>query len=442
MMQHEQNEKIYKRACNSIAGGVLSNFKKNKYSAPVFIKSAKNCRITDYDSNVYYDFSLSAGPAILGHSNQAYRDALKAQVDRMYTNGDSVIQIETAEKIKSLVPAAERIRFAVSGVDAVFNALRVARAYTGKNFYVKFKGQYNGGMDFVLGGRTEGSDAHAKDGVDEKDFYSDICYTEGRAYHALDDCLLIEWNDLSEMESLFKKEGDKIACVIMEPVALNMTGCVPEPGFMHGVRELCTKYKVLMILDETLTGFRLALGGAQEYFGVTPDMCTFAKAIGGGFPVAVFAGKSEIMDVLAENRVLAVGTYNGHPIACAAILETIRQLEANNGEAFHLMRKYTYMARAGMEAAARAHGIDMIVQGIPGALFPVFTKKDKIINHRDALANADFYKHRRFMGLLKERGILHNSRLCFSPFHNEDDIRYLILQTKDALRIMIKDDRK
>ena len=176
----------------------------------------------------------------------------------------------------------------------------------------------------------------------------------------------------------------------MEPVTLNMTGCSPEPGFLEGLRELCTRHKILMIFDETLTGFRVALGGAQEYFGVTPDMCTFAKAIGGGFPVAAFAGRREIMEVIEDNRVLAVGTYNGHPLAAAAVLETIRQLEANDGEAFQKIAQYTQMAKEGMEGLAQKHGVDMIVQGMPGALFPVFTKKSKIINHKDALENADF----------------------------------------------------
>lgn len=224
-------------------------------------------------------------------------------------------------------------------------------------------------MDFVLGGRTDRGDLQARDGVDPDDFYSAMCYTEGRAPHALDDCLLAEYNDLEGLAALFQQQGDQIACVIMEPVTLNMTGCMPEPGFLEGLRELCTRYGVLMVFDETLTGFRLALGGAQEYFGVTPDLCTFAKAIGGGFPVAAFAGRREVMQVIEDNRVLAVGTYNGHPLAAAAVLETIRQLEANDGEAFRLIRRYTQMAKDGMEALARKHGVDMIVQGMPGRSF-------------------------------------------------------------------------
>ncbi len=435
---------------------------------------------------MYYDFSLSAGPAILGHSNEGLRRALREQLDQAYTNRDCLAAIEAAEKIQQVVPCAELVRFAVSGVDAVFNAIRVARAYTGRPLYVKFKGQYNGGMDFVLGGRTDRGDLQARDGVDPDDFYSAMCYTEGRAPHALDDCLLAEYNDLEGLAALFQQQGardgvdpddfysamcytegraphalddcllaeyndleglaalfqqqgDQIACVIMEPVTLNMTGCMPEPGFLEGLRELCTRYGVLMVFDETLTGFRLALGGAQEYFGVTPDLCTFAKAIGGGFPVAAFAGRREVMQVIEDNRVLAVGTYNGHPLAAAAVLETIRQLEANDGEAFRLIRRYTQMAKDGMGALARKHGVDMIVQGMPGALFPVFTKKEKIINHRDALANASFPKHSRFMALLKDRGILHNSRLCFSPAHTEEDIQYLLSAVDEALAVMAQE---
>lgn len=440
MYDHTKNNEIFERAYKCIAGGVLSNFKKEKHSAPIFVKSAEGCHITDYDGNLYYDFSLSAGPAILGHSNQEYKEALKREIDLLYTNGDSIIQIEAAEKIQEIMPAAELVRFAVSGADAVFNAVRVARAYTGKNMYVKFKGQYNGGLDYVLGGMTKDeSDPIASDAVDPKDYYSDMCYTEGRAAHALDDCFLIEFNDLEGMGELFRKHGDEIACVVMEPSALNMNGCVGEPGYMEGVRELCTKYHVVLIFDETLTGFRVAPGGAAEYYGVVPDMSTFAKAVGGGFPVALYTGKKEIMDVISDTRVLGVGTYNGHPLAAAAILETIRQLYANDGEAFRVIRRYTDMLREGLLNAAKKAGVPMILQGVPGALFPVFTEKEKIINHKDALANADFKKHGRFMGLMKERGILHNSRLCVCPAHTEDDIRYCIRMAEEALEIMAKE---
>lgn len=433
MSVHTENENIYRRASQCIAGGVLSNFKKEKGSAPVFVREAEGCHLIDHDGNVYYDFSLSAGPAILGHSNEEYRQALKRQLDRAYTNQDGLIQIEAAEKIQTVVPCAELVRFCVSGVDAVFNALRVARAYTGKSRYVKFKGQYNGGMDAILGGWTQPGQPQALVGIDPDDYYSRMCHTEGRAPHALDDCYMIEWNDLDEIRSLFERFSDDIACVIMEPVTLNMTGCLPEPGFLEGLRALCTQYGVLMIFDETLTGFRLALGGAQEYFGVTPDLCTFAKAIGGGFPVAAFAGRREVMEVIADNRVLAVGTYNGHPLAAAAILETIRQLEKDDGAAFRTIALRTQQAKQGMTQVARELGVDLLIQGMPGALFPIFTKKEKIVNHRDAIAHADFDRHSRFMGLLKQRGILHNSRLVFSPAHTQEDIAYLIDQTRAAL---------
>ena len=231
MTVHTENEALFQRASRCLAGGVLSNFKKAKGVAPVYVKSAEGCRMTDYDGNVYYDFSLSAGPAILGHSNEGLRRALREQLDQAYTNRDCLAAIEAAEKIQQVVPCAELVRFAVSGVDAVFNAIRVARAYTGRPLYVKFKGQYNGGMDFVLGGRTDRGDLQARDGVDPDDFYSAMCYTEGRAPHALDDCLLAEYNDLEGLAALFQQQGDQIACVIMEPVTLafwrDCGSCVP-----------------------------------------------------------------------------------------------------------------------------------------------------------------------------------------------------------------------
>ena len=373
MTVHTENEALFQRASRCLAGGVLSNFKKAKGVAPVYVKSAEGCRMTDYDGNVYYDFSLSAGPAILGHSNEGLRRALREQLDQAYTNRDCLAAIEAAEKIQQVVPCAELVRFAVSGVDAVFNAIRVARAYTGRPLYVKFKGQYNGGMDFVLGGCTDRGD------------------------------LLAEYNDLEGLAALFQQQGDQIACVIMEPVTLNMTGCMPEPGFLEGLRELCTRYGVLMVFDETLTGFRLALGGAQEYFGVRADLVTFGKIIGGGMPVGAYCGSRALLEQVAPcGPVYQAGTLSGNPVAMAAGLAQLTYLREHPEVYEHINARGAALAE-GLRELVKRTGAPVVINQLGSLLAPFFTPT-AVTTFTDA-KGSDVAKYARYFQGMLERGV-------------------------------------
>jgi glutamate-1-semialdehyde 2,1-aminomutase len=426
-MDHTRNKEIYSRACKSLAGGLLSNFKKEKGSQPVYVKSVDGCKITDFDGNVYRDFALSMGPAILGHSNERYKQALKDQIDRLYTTEFGMVQIEAAEKIKQCIPGLDIIRFAVSGSEADAQAIRVARAYTKKNMYVRFNGQYHGGLDYVIGGIVNDPDNPViSHGELDYDVYSQFCTTQGRATHALDDCFMIEFNDLPAMRELFQKYGDNIAAVIMEPVAININGCVAEPGYLEGVRALCDKHNVVLIFDEVITGFRIGLGGCAEFYGVKPDLWTFAKALTGGMPGSVYGGKKVIMDTITDTKVLAAGTFNGHPVTCAGIINVIEQLSENDGEAFKKIRRFGGLIKEGMEANAKKYNIPFILQGFSGALVPVFTEKAKIINHQDALENANHVLLGMFTGKMKNLGVLNTMRFCPSLAHTEEDIEFAI----------------
>lgn len=436
-MNHKKNEEIYKVACESIAGGLLTNFKKDEGSQPIYVKSVEGAKFTDYDDNTYYDFGVSFGPAILGHSNERYKEALKAQIDKMYTNEFSMIQIEAAEKIKACIPGLDVLRFGVIGTEADYQAIRVARAYTGKNMYVKFNGQFHGGADYIIGGITDNKKKPVvKHGEREGDFYSMACSTKGRAEHALDDCFMIEFNDLNAMKELFENHGDEIAAVIMEPVAININGCIAEPGYMEGVRELCDKHNVVMIFDEIITGFRIGLGGAAEFYGVKPDLWTFSKALTGGVPGSVYGGKREIMDVVTKTDVLAAGTFNGHPITAAAIVNVIDQLSENDGAIFKKIDKLGNMLKEGLLEKAKKNGVPLIIQGFPGALVPVFTEKEKIINHKDAIENANLMALGMFYMLMKERGIITNIRLCVGAAHTEEDVKHCIEVSDDVFAEM------
>lgn len=436
-MNHDKNNEIYARACKSLAGGLLTNFKKEKGSQPVYVEKAEGCHLTDYDGNVYYDFALTFGPSILGHSNERYKQALKDQIDKLYTDEINMIQIEAAEKIKQCIPGLELLRFGVIGTEAVYQAIRVARAYTKKNMYVRFKGQFHGGADYVIGGIVEDeSYPVASHGELDEDPYSQMCTTQGRAKHALDDCFMIEFNDLPAMTELFEKYGDTIAAVIMEPVAINVNGCVAEPGYMQGVRDLCDKHKVVMIYDEIITGFRIGIGGAAEFYGVQPDLWVFSKAITGGVPGSVYGGKKVIMDTVTDTKVLAAGTFNGHPLSCAAMVNVIEQLTENDCEALKRIRRLSDMLKEGLLKNAKKHGIPMIIQGIPGALVPVFTEKEKIINHADALENAQLGLFAMFGMLMKKQGVINGYRFCLGAAHTEADIAFAIEASDKAFAEM------
>ena len=438
-MNHQKNKELYQRACQSIPGAFMSNFKKEKGQQPIFVKSTAGSRIYDFDDNEYIDFGLSLGPAILGRQNKQVQEAIIAEVKKYHTNEMSLIQVEAAERIQRLIPGAELVRFTTTGTEANMNNLRVARAYTGKNMFVKFNGHYHGGADFILGGiSTDPENPVATDGVNPEDLYSIMCSTTGRAKHALADCYLLEWNDLEALKGLFEKKADHIAAVIMEPVMSNVNGCRPEPGYLEGVRALCTKYNVVLIFDEVLTGFRMGLQGAQGYFGVTPDLTSFAKAIGGGMPISVFCGKKEIMDVLTKTEALGVGTYNGHPVSIAALIATLKELEKDEQAVFKHIEHLGNMLRDGMlEIAAQVGYKSLRVQGYPGAWNLLFTEKDKIINHRDSIKNTDLLKASAFLGILKKKGVITTFRFCTCAVHTAEDIKIALARFEAALREFI-----
>ena len=438
-MEYKKSYALYERAQKSIAGGHLSNFKQKAGNPQTFFERVEGSKLYDVDGNEYIDFSLASGPCILGQSNPALQNAIIEQMKKCYSRTFSLIQVEAAELFCEYVNSADRMRFSTSGGEGILYALRTARAYTGKNMVVRFMGQYFGGTDIVLGGIPKDQNScRAQDNYDQNDVYSQACYTSGRAKHALDDCYLLEFNDLPALEKLFQ-EDDDIACVIMEPVALNISGCVGEPGFYQGVRELCTKYGVVLIFDETLTGFRIDLRSAQGYFGVTPDMSTFAKAIGGGFPVSAFGGKKEIMDVLAECKAIIPGTYNGNCLSAAAMKATITELAKNDGEIYPQLFALGDLFKEGVLEAAKRHGVPMIMQGFPAALFPVFTEKERIRNHREAILYSDLPRMYRFGSLMKQHGVIGDDRYCISAAHTESDIYRAIEAANKSLKIIAEE---
>jgi glutamate-1-semialdehyde 2,1-aminomutase len=250
---------------------------------------------------------------------------------------------------------------------------------------------------------------------------------------------MIEWNDLAALEQLFSRDASSIAAVIMEPVMINNFGCVPEPGYLEGVRELCTRHGVVLIFDEVLTGFRIGLHGAQGEFGITPDLTTLAKALGGGFPVSSTCGKREVMDALTRADAIQGGTYNGHPMAMAAVIAAIEEYERDDGAAFRHIEKMGTMLKEGLEKIAAEHEQPLLLQGFPGAWYFCFNKKRKIINHSDGL-DSDSAKFVSFAELLKERGVLTSWRFCTSAAHTEKDVGDVLDRADEVMRILKERD--
>ena len=318
---YPQSQLLFERSKRIIPGGVNSPVRAfgSVGGTPLFIQSAKGSRLVDADGRDYVDFINSWGPMILGHQFDPVLQAVQQQLQTGVSYGCPTEAEHTmASLITEMAPWVDQVRLTSSGTEACMSALRVARGYTGKNKFIKFAGNYHGHADPFLVKAGSGLLTFAVPG------------SAGVPEGATQDTLIAEYNDLESVESHFKREGEQIAAIIIEPVAGNM-GCIPpNKGFLEGLRTLCERYGAVLILDEVMTGFRLAPGGAAERLGITPDMVTFGKVIGGGMPVGAFGGKAEIMNVLAPNGpVYQAGTLSGNPIATASGIATLTYLKDN-----------------------------------------------------------------------------------------------------------------
>jgi len=402
-----ESERRHARAMESLAGGVSTAFRMAERPIPLFFKSASGARLVDVDGNEYLDYVCGYGPVILGHAHPAVADQVaRAAYGLQQPGGQHETEIELAESLCRLVPAFERVRPASSGSEAVHAAIRVARGATGRTLVIKFAGHYHGWLDTIYTGTAN---------------VTAVPESQGQLPSEVADVIVAEWNDEPMLRELFAGYSGRIAAVIMEPLPCN-AGVIPaNPGFLELARQLTYENGSVLIFDEVITGFRLALGGAQEMLGVVPDLTVVAKAMGNGFPVSAFGGRDELMDLVADNRVVHAGTYNGGGISVAAALATIQTLETQPIHD-HLIRVGTRL-RDGLVETASHHGFPLVAQGPGPVFFTWISDRTSIRSFREHL-QADQATYARFAEILLDEGVrvIPGGRWYLSAAHTEDDI--------------------
>lgn len=400
-----KNLELWERALR-VMPGPQSNLRAPLGVKTLFIIKGENAHLWDVDGNEYIDLMCGAGPGIFGFSNEEYIQALKKQLTSLYYlisgAAQTPMEVELAEKFIKYVPCAEKVRFCLSGTDAVQLAIRLARAYTKRRYFIRFEGHYHGWLDNVLGGLAS-EEPVSKPFAVESDL--DPLGTEGRDPAAFEQSFKLPWNDIEVLEKVLEKHGEEVAMVIMEPILCNSGCCPPRPGYLEKVRELCTKYGIVLCFDEVVTGFRVALNCAQGLFGVTPDITTFGKALAAGVPMGAVAGKKEIMDLLLARRVIGAGTFNGYPLGTAASLASLKILERDNGAYYRKVDKIQGRLMAGLKEVAKRHSVPMLIQGPRGVFLSHFIDKEIAYSVRD-LKEGDIEKQNRFRTLLAEDGVL------------------------------------
>ncbi len=417
------------RARRSLVGGVSSPFRA-KFPVPLYFADAAGSRMIDVDGNQYIDYTLAWGPLILGHKHPALVEALRRQAERPHILGaQHDLEYEVAEKIQQLAPCAERVAFTSSGSEAVQLALRLARAATGRALVLKFEGHYHGWMDSVLISHHPRAEE-----IGPLETPQAVPESRGQVPNAVENVLVAPWNRLEIVERLFEQRGREIAAVILEPVLCNSGCLLPQPGYLQGLRQLAHRYGALLIFDEIITGFRMALAGAQGVYGVTPDLATFGKALAGGPPLSAVAGRREIMELISDGAVAFGGTFNGNPISLACARATLGELERDGGAALARANRLGAALMEGIREAARRRGVPLQVSGFGAAFALHFTERSELRDYRDTLAD-DRAKLAVFLLRALEKGVyaLPDGRMYVSAAHTEEDVSLTLTALDTAL---------
>jgi glutamate-1-semialdehyde 2,1-aminomutase len=366
-LRRERQSALYRRACETLPGGTNSNFRAWGEST-IYVDRGKGGRVWDIDANEYIDLRMGYGPVILGHGDDRVDDYVNERMRRGVSFSlTSEDEVRAMELVKELNPWIGKARMTVSGTEATMHAMRMARAYTGRTKIVKFEGQYHGVHDYAL---ISVLPANMADLGDE-DNPVGLAWGRGIPAEIAKTIIPARYNNIERLRALFEREGEQIAAIIVEPVLGNAQGIMPKPGFHQAMRALTEEFGILLIFDEVKTGFRFAKGGAAEYFGITPDIATYAKAMGNGYPAAAFAGRNEIMELL-PSKVSHGGTYAGNRVAAAAAVRTLEILR--DTDALATIHATGERIQAGLRQLLDAKGLAYNITGHPSMFGIMFTE--------------------------------------------------------------------
>jgi glutamate-1-semialdehyde 2,1-aminomutase len=428
-LNRERSHQLFERAQKSLVEGVNSPSRGAAVYAggPIMVERGHGAQVWDADGNQYIDFMMSFGALIQGHAHPKLVSVVsEAMASGSHFAAATSAEVEAAERFRRMVPTAEVVRFTNSGSEATMLALRLARAHTGRTKFLKFEGHYHGWYDpFLLNAHS-----HPAEELGSKQQPSRIPDSEGIPAKTFEDVVLAPWNDASALEEIMRQHGPGLAAVITEPIMANM-GCIPpREGYLQRLRELTQEYGVVLIFDEVVTGFRYAPGGCQQYYGIKPDLSTFGKAMGAGFPVGAVAGLHTILDRMrwGESMVLHYGTFNGHRLTMKVIAANLDLLSVK--DAYSKLHRVGDSAIAGLRDVFRRRKVPAIVQGF-GPMFQIyFTEHEAIHDYRDYCTYADTTRYSRFVQVLLERGIYmtpsNGLHWIISTAHTEGDVEKLL----------------
>lgn len=431
-----QSKALFDRAMQALIEGVSSPSRgpANYGEYPIFIERGEGAHLFDADGNRYVDWMMAYGALPLGHAHPCIVEAIgEAAASGCLFAAATEIEIEVAELIQRMVPCAERVRFANTGTEAAMAAIRLARGYTGKPKFIKFEGHYHGWFDdFLVNAHPHPilSLGHRRDPVK-------IADSSGLNRRALEDTILVPWNDLEAVERAIDTHRGEIAAVITEGIMGNMGVIPPEPGVLQGLRELTRREGILLILDETVTGFRIARGGCGEYYAVRPDLAIFGKALGAGLPVAALVGRAEIMQALAWGGVLHYGTQNASRIGLYATRANLIELNRQDGAAIKHAWQIAERLCRGLQEIFQERGIAAIVQGV-GPMFQIFfTDQTAIQDYRAFCAHVDRKKFQAFALALMAQGVYISPSAALhsvaSSVHMDDEVDFTLQAVRKAL---------
>ncbi|GAB6034643.1 glutamate-1-semialdehyde 2,1-aminomutase [Galenea microaerophila] len=425
----QHSHQLFAQAQKHIPGGVNSPVRafKGVGGDPIFFKAAKGAYLTDEDINSYIDYVASWGPAILGHAHPEVVEAVQKQAEKGLSFGaPTALETEMADLVCELIPSIDMVRMVSSGTEATMSAIRLARGYTGRDKIVKFEGCYHGHSDSLLvkagsGALTLGEPS-----------------SPGVPAALAELTLTLRYNDAEQVKAVFEEMGDEIACIIVEPVAGNMNCIPPETGFLETLREVCDQHGSVLIFDEVMCGFRVDLTGAQGRYGITPDLTTYGKVIGGGMPVGAFGGKQEIMEKIAPlGPVYQAGTLSGNPLAMAAGLKTLQLIQQPGF--FETLDAKAKKLMAGFQAAADKAGIAFTTNQV-GGMFGYFFNPNKAVRRFDQVTQGNMEQFKQFYhGMLDEGIYLAPSAFeagFISAAHSDEDIETTIAAAEKVMQTL------